>query len=400
MHEFGHFIIAKLCKIKVNEFAIGFGPTILKKQGKETKYALRLFPLGGFVNMEGEDEESDDERSFSKASIKRRLLIVFGGPIINIIIALIIFFIIASFFTDKYGTIIKEMVEDYSAASSELEVGDKILEINNKEVIFSGDVSNIISNSNGKELDLKINRNNEEKVIKITPTDVSYAEIGLYLADENSTKVLAMEKDSVSEKAGIVVGDIITKVDDEEVENDLKKLSKKVSTEFKEGKREFEFIVNRKGSTISLKIRPEERHTYLLGIIFEKENSNFIKNIYYGFTSTGDFIKQTFNSFAKLFTGKVNTSQMMGPIGISEQIVKTDGLKEFFTMLALISISIGVMNLLPFPPLDGFKILLLLIEAIRRKPFKKETEAKMQLIGFAILIMLSIYIAYIDILRL
>lgn len=96
IHELGHFTVAKLCHVKVNEFAIGFGPTIWKKQGKETKYALRLIPLGGFISMEGEDERSEDERSFSKASIPKRIAIVVAGATVNIIFAITVYFILVS----------------------------------------------------------------------------------------------------------------------------------------------------------------------------------------------------------------------------------------------------------------------------------------------------------------
>ena len=88
IHELGHFIVAKLCKVKVNEFAIGFGPAIWKKQGKETKYTLRLIPLGGYNSMEGEEEASEDERSFSKASIPKRIAIVIAGATVNIVFAI------------------------------------------------------------------------------------------------------------------------------------------------------------------------------------------------------------------------------------------------------------------------------------------------------------------------
>ena len=94
IHETGHFLIAKLCKVRVNEFAIGFGPVIWKKQGKETKYELRLIPLGGFVNMEGEAEQSEKEGSFTKASIPRRIAIVAAGALVNIIFAIIVYFIL------------------------------------------------------------------------------------------------------------------------------------------------------------------------------------------------------------------------------------------------------------------------------------------------------------------
>ena len=100
IHETGHFLVAKFCKVKVNEFAIGFGPVIWKKQGKETKYELRLIPLGGFVNMEGEEERSDKEGSFSKASILRRIAILLAGGLVNIIFGLIIYFIIVVSKTD------------------------------------------------------------------------------------------------------------------------------------------------------------------------------------------------------------------------------------------------------------------------------------------------------------
>lgn len=92
IHETGHFIVAKMCKVKVNEFAIGFGPMIWKKQGKETKYAIRLIPLGGFVSMEGEEEHSDEERSFSNASVPKRIAIVLAGATVNIIFAVVVYF--------------------------------------------------------------------------------------------------------------------------------------------------------------------------------------------------------------------------------------------------------------------------------------------------------------------
>ena len=96
IHEGGHFIVAKLCKVKVNEFAIGFGPTIWKWQGKETQYAIRLIPLGGFVSMEGEDEESNHEHSFSNASIPKRIAIVVAGAMVNIVFGLVTYFILVA----------------------------------------------------------------------------------------------------------------------------------------------------------------------------------------------------------------------------------------------------------------------------------------------------------------
>lgn len=230
IHEGGHFIVAKLCKVKVNEFAIGFGPTILKKQGKETKYALRLIPLGGFVSMEGEEEASDEEGSFSKASIPKRIAIVVAGALVNIIFAIILYFI--------------------------------------------------------------------------------------------------------------------------------------------------------------------------LGIIFGIQSTGDLqKSINFAFEKTGTFVGSTFEGIGKLFTGQIGIDQMTGPVGISGIVAQSSGVFEFFNLLAIISLSLGITNLLPIPALDGGKILILIVEAIRRKPLKQETEVKIQLVGFVFLITLAIFITYKDIVK-
>ncbi len=231
IHEGGHFLVAKLCKVKVNEFAIGFGPTIWRKQGKETKYALRLIPLGGFVSMEGEEEASEQEGSFSKASIPKRLAIVFAGPIVNIVFAIVVFFIVR-----------------------------------------------LIAGLN-------------------------------------------------------TLGD-------------------------------------------------------------------FGLSMQYAADSLGSFIGETFNALGNLFTGKAGLDQMVGPVGIGEIVATSTGVLNFFNLMAIISFSLGITNLLPIPALDGGKILLLIIEAIRRKPLSQKVETAIQLAGFVFLIGLAVIVTYNDIARL
>lgn len=119
IHEGGHFLVAKLFKVKVLEFAIGFGPTIWSKQGKETKYALRLIPLGGFVNMLGEEERSEEKGSYSKASIPKRLGILIAGGLVNIIFGVLVYFILIATNTSGYiSTTVDTVIENYSAEKS------------------------------------------------------------------------------------------------------------------------------------------------------------------------------------------------------------------------------------------------------------------------------------------
>ena len=134
IHELGHFTVAKLCKVKVNEFSIGFGPTIWKKQGKETKYAIRLIPLGGFVSMEGEEEQSENEGSFSKASIPKRIAIVVAGATVNIIFGVCIYFILAVTSGPYLSNEIDATIDNYAAKEAGLQSGDKIIEVNGKEI--------------------------------------------------------------------------------------------------------------------------------------------------------------------------------------------------------------------------------------------------------------------------
>ena len=221
IHELGHFLVAKLFNVKIKQFAIGFGPTIWKKQGKETLYELKAIPMGGFVNMLGEEEPVEDERAYNKKSIPKRMCILVAGGAVNIIFGLLVCSIIA-------------------------------------------------------------------------------------------TSILGFKN----------------------------------------------------------------------GLIF-----------------TGQFLGATFEGIVQLFTGKVEAEQLVGVVGISDMVVNTNGLQEFAYMLAVISVSLGVTNLLPFPPLDGGKIFLLIIEAIRKKPLKQNTEIGIQMAGFCLLIGLSIFVTYNDILR-
>ena len=137
-----------------------------------------------------------------------------------------------------------------------------------------------------------------------------------------------------------------------------------------------------------------------VGIQFVDPTRDTIANrIYYGAQNTRKFIASIFDSIKMLFTGGLQTDQMVGIVGISEVVVKTNGIINYLNLLAVISVSLGVTNLLPIPALDGGKILILIIEIIRRKPMKMETEAKIQMLGFSILIALSLFVTYNDILR-
>ncbi len=394
IHELGHFTVAKLCKVKVNEFAIGFGPTIWKKQGKETKYALRLFPLGGFVSMEGEEQRSEDSKSFSKASIPKRIAIVIAGATVNIIFGLTVYFILSTTSGTYISNEIDSVLEEYAASQIGLQSGDKIIEINNKKINSKNDLNQILDKSKGEELTLKIIRDNKTLEYKTKPTEVKAKSTGMYLNEE--CKILAVEKGSSSERQGIKANDRITKINNQDINGDTNKAIELIS---QEGYNKILITVERDGEEINIELTPDYISMYYLGVNLKAAPDTFINRCINGGMQTKEFMFSIVDNLKQLFTGNVGVDQMMGPVGISEAVAKTNGVQEFITMLALISLSLGITNLLPIPALDGGKILILIIEAIRRKPLKEQTEINIQLLGFSILIALSIYVTYNDILR-
>ncbi len=395
IHELGHFTVAKLCKVKVNEFAIGFGPTIWKKQGKETKYAIRLIPLGGFVSMEGEEEQSENEGSFSKASIPKRIAIVLAGAIVNIVFAVCLYFGLTSTAGTFVSNEIDSTIEGYSAQTAGLEAGDKIIEVNNKKIKSKYDLDKVMTKENAEPIDLKVERNGNVEEYKIKPTEIENKATGIYL--DNKCKIISVDKESSAEKQGIKANDKLVKINGEPVEENREKAIEILQKD--KEKEKIQMTVQRGDAEIIIDLVPETVSTYYLGVNMKMAEDTFINRCINGGIQTKEFVVSIIDNLKQLFTGKVGIDQMMGPVGISEVVAQTNGFREFFQMMALISLSLGITNLLPIPALDGGKILILLIEAIRRKPMKPETELNIQLLGFAILIGLSLIVTYNDILR-
>ena len=360
--------------------------------------------------MEGEEERSENEGSFSKASIPKRIAIVIAGATVNIIFGLLVYFILMSTGATYVTNEISTVLDGYAAQETGLQQNDKIVELNGKKIKNKYDLNNAMNiatgtnnsenknksmqNYNGEEITLKIERNNSIQEVKIKPTEIKSKNTGIYL-DENC-KIISIEKGSSAEKYGLKTNDKIIKVNNQEINGDYNKIVELIQ---EKGVNTLLITVERKGQEISVELTPDYISSYYLGVNLKQSEDNLLNHLIYGGIETKQFMFSILDNIKMIFTGGVSVDQMMGPVGISEVVAKTNGIKEFVYMLALISLSLGVTNLLPIPALDGGKILLLIIEAIRRKPLNERTEINIQLIGFSILIALSLYITYNDILR-
>lgn len=344
--------------------------------------------------MEGEEEKSENEGSFSKASIPKRIAIVIAGATVNIVFGLLVYFILMTTSNTYVTNEINTVIDGYAAQEIGLQQNDKIVELNGKKIKSKYDLNKVMEKSDGNEIELKIKRNNEILEYKIKPTEVKNKSTGIYL--DESCKILTVEKGSSAEKYGLKANDRIIKINNQEINGDYNKIIELIQ---EKGVNTINLTVERNGKEISVELTPDYISTYYLGVNLKQSESKVINYLIYGGIETKEFALSIIDNIKMIFTGGVKVDQMMGPVGISEVVAKTNGVREFVYMLALISLSLGVTNLLPIPALDGGKILILIIEAIRKKPLKEKTEINLQLIGFSILIALSLYITYNDILR-
>ena len=394
IHEGGHFLVAKLCKVRVHEFAIGFGPYIWKKKKGDTLYALRAVPLGGFVRMEGEEERSDQQDSFSQKSIPQRIAILLAGGTVNIIFGLVVYFILAT----AGGNYVSNQIEQGTEEAS-LQAGDKIIAIDHKKIHLKSDLEEALKNSNGNSVEVQIERNGQKETVKVTPKQQQTKNTGIYFGatgDHLNTEIRGVYPNSPASAAGLKEKDVILKVNGQEVHDDpyaVIDLTQNTTAE------NVQYTIHRNGQEMEISVKPETVVKYYLGVSLKKADNTLGNNLYYGFWDTANFSVSILDNLKTLLTGHVSVDQLMGPIGISTMVADTNGFAEFIYVLALISLALGVTNLLPIPPLDGWKVVVYLVEAIRRKPMREEVQMQIESWGFIFMIVLSLYVAYHDVLR-
>lgn len=393
IHEGGHFLVAILSGVKVKEFSIGFGPKIFSKDTKHTKFCLRLIPFGGFVDMLGENEKKDEEGSFSNAKIWKRILIVAAGAIVNIVFALVLYFSLNGIAGNNISTEITEILPDCLENLEGLEINDRIIGINKRKIHLKSDINEILNDLSEDEVTVKVERNNKQLDVKVKTSKEIQNVIGIaFETDDNIISYI--DPKSPADEIGLKVGDRIIEV------NDIKTFSAMDIIENVSKNKNVRLKINRDNNIMELETNTIESAYYYLGIKTKLAEENLKNNIYYAYWETVKFVSSVFENLKDLFTGNVYIQQMSGPIGISEYIVKTDTIYNFIYLMSLISLSLGITNLLPIPALDGGRLLLLLIEWIRKKPIKQELEIKIQTFGFLILMCLALYISFNDIIKL
>ncbi len=383
IHEFGHFITAKIFGVKVNEFAIGMGPTLLKKQGKETKYALRILPIGGFVSMEGEDEESDDVRGFCNQKVWKRMIIIAAGATLNLVLGLLIcFFLVGS--EDLAGT--TKILQFYEGAVSNqqggLEAGDRIIKIDGKRVFSDYDISFLMQRNGSGVFEFVVEREGE----KLTLPEVHFAKRTSgnfsYNPDCTISGVSANMKDF-----GLKDGDKIISVNGEKVTTG----DEMIAAIGKDEDYTFDFTVEREGEKFNL-TEVKMMTVTVFDFVILGEDKNILNVTQNSFGYAASLGRMVYLSLFDLIRGQYGMNDLAGPIGtisvitdIAEESIATVDWSQLFMIMAMITINIGLFNLLPVPALDGGHLFFMCFELIFRKKIPQKYETYIHAAGLVIL---------------
>lgn len=412
VHEFGHFIVAKLSGIKVLEFSLFMGPKLFSTQKGETLYSIRLVPLGGFVRMEGEEEASEDNRAYNKKPIPVRLAVIAAGPLMNLIIGVLLI-AITSFNLGYQTNHIGELPKESPAQKVGIQKGDQLVSFDNHSIVHPLDVALFSSITKKKPVKVEVKRQGKRLEYTVAPMVIPAQKayrFGIEMksaSGADSNVINRVVDNKPAQRAGMKAGDRIVGINDVEI-TDKVGLDKALQ---QYGKDTLSVTVERGGvRQPPIQVKPDALQIpeqYYHGLEFQGEKGGIWGTLKsstaYGFS----IARSVYYSLIWLVSGKVSPNQLMGPVGIvstvGDVVEQGTNIMEkifyLFNFMALISINLGIFNLIPFPALDGSKILLMVVEAVRRKPIPVEKEAAITMVGFVLLISLMLFATWNDIMR-
>ena len=407
VHEFGHFIMAKQAGVRVEKFSLGMGPKIFGFKKGDTEYVLSALPLGGYVKMAGENPDEDPTGApdeFQSKTVWQRAKIAATGPLTNIVLAFIIMPFVFMVGTYSEGPAKVGYVETGSpAARAGFMAGDVIEEINGRSISDWTKALSLIAVNPDTDVKVAVDRKGEKKVLVLRPETATELRIGMSgLVPDMPAEIGKLKPGFPAEKAGVRVNDKILAVDGKTIYH-----WNQFSSLVRESKgKTLVLTLEREGKRMEQSITPaEDGGRYVIGVepvmrmVFKKHG--FFESLRLGFDKTIEAIDLTFITLKKLVTFNLSIKTLGGPVMIAQMSgqAASAGLSSFLSLLAMISISLGILNLLPIPVLDGGLILFLVIEAIRKKPVSRKVMEVSQSIGAAVLITLIAVVSYNDIMR-
>jgi regulator of sigma E protease len=428
-HEFGHFLMARWVGVRVLKFSLGFGPKLAGRQVGDTEYLVSAVPLGGYVKLFGEDDTDaispeDQRRSFSHQKLWKKMLIVAGGPGFNFLLAYLIFAGWLATGAPLFVPTFKDLTPDIEAIkpgspadAAGLKVGDRVLRVNEKDISTRTELFDAVARSNGSPLTLDVRRNSQVKTLVITPASTTIKEDGKDVAvyslgiEETAPLITAVMNGSPAMAAGFKEGDRVVAIDGQAIHT----WTQMTAIVKESPNRPLRVDVNRDGRIVSLTVTPALEKSSVNGRTVEIGKigvsgpgrsliraSNALTAVWHGLEATWGWSELTVVGIYKMIAGEISSKNIGGPLTIANISGEAgaQGVGSVVFLIAILSINLGVLNLLPIPILDGGHLLFFAIEAVIRKPLGDRQREIAQQVGLLLLVCIMVFAFWNDIERL
>ncbi len=428
-HEFGHFLMARWVGVRVLKFSLGFGPKLAGRQIGDTEYLISAVPLGGYVKLFGEDDTDaispeDQRRSFSHQKLWSKMLIVAGGPGFNFLLAYLIFAGWLATGAPLFVPSFQDLTPDVEAIkpgspadAAGLKVGDRVLRVNEKDISTRTELFDAVAKSNGAPLTLDVRRNSQVKTLVITPASTTVHEDGKDVAlyslgiEETAPLITAVMNGSPARAAGFKESDRVVAIDGREIHT----WAQMTGIVKESPNRPLRIEVNRDGQVVSLTVTPAPEKISVNGKAVEIGKigvsgpgrsliraSNPLTAAWRGLEATWGWSELTVVGIYKMIAGEISSKNIGGPLTIANISGEAgaQGMASVVFLIAVLSINLGVLNLLPIPILDGGHLLFFAIEAVIRKPLGDRQREIAQQAGLLLLVCIMVFAFWNDIERL
>lgn len=428
-HELGHFLAARWVGVKVLKFSLGFGPKLVGRQIGETEYLVSAVPLGGYVKLFGEEETEvltaeDRRRSFSHQTVPRKMLIVAAGPGFNFLLAYLIFSGWLSTGAPLFVPTFRDLTPDIEAIRpgspadlAGVKLGDRIIRVNEKDISTRNELLEAVATSNGKPLTLDLQRGGSMKTLIVTPLATTLQEGGKEVVvyqlgiEETAPVITAVMAGSPAMAAGFRDGDRVTGIEGQEIAtwSQMTKLVKENPNH------PLRFRVKRDGELLTLTVTPAAEKMVVDGKPVEVgkigisgpgrsiiRSSSPLLAAFHGLQATWGWTELTVVGIYKMVAGEISSKNIGGPLAIANMSgeAAAQGAASVAFLIAILSINLGVLNLLPIPILDGGHLLFFGIEAVLRKPLEERQREIAQQVGLLLLVGIMVFAFWNDIERL
>ncbi len=412
VHELGHFVVARRLGVRVLTFSLGFGPKIANVKRGDTEYCISAIPLGGYVKMAGEslgEARTGAGDEFMSKTKWERFLILIAGPAMNLILAVIVMWGVLYQGAEvpayeQEPPVVGRVVEDSPAARAGIGVGERIVSVADRAVETWDDLFVAVMPRAEREIPVVVrDLAGRERTLDVVPEARTEFEMGdLGVGPEMRPQIISVTPGDPADRAGIEVGDIIVAVDGEDAAGGdfVERISTSAGTPLT-------FTIRRGDGTEQVRVTPEmQGDRAMIGVGFSPYELRVLEPGFFEAFSMSlernyEWSGLIFQTLAGLLTAETSPRQLVGPVGIAQLSggAAQVGWVALFSLMAMISLNLGILNLLPIPILDGGHIFIMAMEGVSRRDFSIRVKERMLLAGFVVLMMLMVTVIYNDLTR-